>query len=299
MSRRRFRELVILALIASVTSVVAAIASALQGVSPSQVEAIRSFEAPEARQAVAVGERYVYVIGNRMIGKYEKQGGRRLAAWEGPEAGPIQHLNSGVVVEGRLYCAHSNYPVIPMTGSVEIWDAETLEHVGSHSFGVGAGSLTWVDHHAGYWWAGFAQYSGERAEPGRDTSWTQVVQLDERWQRLQGWVFPPEVIERFRPMSNSGASWGPDGLLYCTGHDHNEVYAMRLPRLGSTLELLGVVKVASFGQGIAWDRTKGAGRELWGIVKDRRAVTVTCVPPVSASGPLTRTRPTPGEEPGP
>ena len=23
-------------------------------------------------------------------------------------------------------------------------------------------------------------------------------------------------------MSNSGGSWGPDGLLYCTGHDHPE-----------------------------------------------------------------------------
>ncbi len=245
------------------------------------VEASRRFEAPEARQAVAVSERHFYAIGNRVIAKYDKQGGRRLAAWEGPEGGPIRHLNSGVVVDGRLYCAHSNYPDIPMTGSVEIWDAETLEHVGSHSFGAGGGSLTWIDHHAGFWWAGFAQYSGDKAEPGKDTSWTQVVQLDERWQRLQGWVFPREVIDRFRPMSNSGASWGPDGLLYCTGHDHNEVYAMRLPKLGSTLELLRVVPVASFGQGMAWDRTPGAGRDLWGIVRDQRAVTVTRVAPVS------------------
>jgi hypothetical protein len=243
--------------------------------------AARTFEVPEARQAVAVGERHFYAVGNRVIAKYDKQTGRRLATWEGPEGGPIQHLNSGVVVDGRLYCAHSNYPEIPMTGSVEIWDAATLAHVGSHSFGAGQGSLTWVDRHAGSWWAGFAHYSGERAEPGKDTSWTQVVQLDDRWQRLQAWVFPREVVDRFRPMSNSGASWGTDGLLYCTGHDHNDVYAMRLPKLGSTLELVRVVPVASFGQGIAWDRTPGAGRDLWGIVRDTRAVTVTRVPPVS------------------
>ena len=249
---------------------------------PEPVPASRRFEAPEARQGVAVGERHFYVIGNRVIAKYDRQDGRRLAVWEGPEGGPISHLNGGVVVDGRLYCAHSNYPGIPMTSSVEIWDADTLEHVGSHSFGVAGGSLTWVDYHGGFWWAGFAQYSGARAgEPGRDTSWTEVVQLDERWQRLQGWVFPPEVLDRFRPMSNSGASWGPDGLLYCTGHDHHEVYAMRLPKLASTLDLVRVVPVASFGQGIAWDRTPGAGRDLWGIVKDQRAVAVTRVAPVS------------------
>ncbi len=81
-------------------------------------------------------------------------------------------------------------------------------------------------------------------------------------------------------MSNSGASWGPDGLLYCTGHDNHEVYAMRLSRMGSTLELVKIVPVASFGQGIAWDRTPGAGRDLWGILKDRREVMVTRVEPV-------------------
>jgi hypothetical protein len=186
-----------------------------------------------------------------------------------------------VVVEGRLYCAHSNYPRIPMTSSVEIFDTETLEHVDSHSFGVIGGSLTWVDRHDGHWWIGLAQYTGSKAEPGRDPGWTQVVQLDEQWRRLQGWVFPPEVVERFRPMSNSGASWGPDSLLYCTGHDNHEVYALRLPKLGSTLELVTIIPVASFGQGIAFDRTPGAGRDLWGILKARREVTLTRVDPVA------------------
>jgi len=245
------------------------------------VEPSRRIRAPEARQAVAVDEGFYYVIGHHIIGKYDRETNRRVALWEGPEGGAIHHLNSGVIVDGRLYCAHSNYPGIPMTSSVEIWDAETLEHVASHSFGAVGGSLTWIDRHDGFWWAGFAQYTGEKAEPGRDPSWTQVVQLDERWQRLQGWVFPPDLVEKFRPMSNSGASWGPDGLLYCTGHDNHEVYAMRLPQLGSTLELVKVVPVASFGQGIAWDRTPGTGRALWGIVKARAEVVVTPMESIS------------------
>ncbi len=136
-------------------------------------------------------ERFYYVIGNQVIGKYDRETHERLAVWEGPEGGPIQHLNSGVVVDGRLYCAHSNYPGIPMTSSVEIWDTETLEHVPATASGRSAGRSRGSTATQGFWWAGLAQYSGEKAEPGRDPSWTQVVQLDERWRRLQGWVFPP------------------------------------------------------------------------------------------------------------
>ena len=55
-------------------------------------------------------------------------------------------------MDGKLYAAHSNYPEWPMTSSLEILDAETMEHVGSHSFGIQWGSLTWVDWHDGHWW---------------------------------------------------------------------------------------------------------------------------------------------------
>ena len=58
---------------------------------------------------------------------------------------PIIHLDSGVIVDGKLYCAHSNYPGIPMTSSIEVWDPSTLEHIESHSFGIFRGSCTWVD----------------------------------------------------------------------------------------------------------------------------------------------------------
>ncbi len=120
--------------------------------------ALEEFPAAEARQGVAVDADAIYVIDSRAIGKYDKRTGKRIRQWVGPEDGPIQHLNSGVVIEGRLYCAHSNYPHQPMTSSIEIWDADSLEHLGSHSFGIFAGSATWVDFHDGYWWVVFANY---------------------------------------------------------------------------------------------------------------------------------------------
>ena len=68
------------------------------------------------------------------------------------------HLDSAMVMDGKIYAAHSNYPEWPMTSSLEIFDAETMEHVGTHSFGIQWGSLTWVDWHDGHWWMTFANY---------------------------------------------------------------------------------------------------------------------------------------------
>lgn len=241
------------------------------------VEARRVYEAPEARQAVATDSAYFYAVGNSRIGKYDRTTGERVGGWEEVEGGPVQHLNSGVVVDGRLYCANSNYPEIPMVGSVEIFDTATMQHVDSFSFGLVGGSLTWIDYHDGQWYAGLGMYTDHKAEPGKDPAWTQVISLDERWRRVEGWVFPPGIVERFRPMTNSGASFGPDGLLYCTGHDFYEVYALRLPDRGSVLEHVKTVPVASFGQGIAWDRS-GHPADLWGIIKKERRVVVTPMP---------------------
>ena len=48
-------------------------------------------------------------------------------------------------------------------------------------------------------------------------------------------MLPKPVLDSFEEMSNSGGSWGPDGLLYLTGHDPAEIYNMRLPKAGSVL----------------------------------------------------------------
>jgi len=233
---------------------------------------IMRFDAKEARQGIAVDSQYIYVIGTSEIGKYNKVNGNFIKSWEGKENGPIIHLDSGVIIDGKLYCAHSNYPGIPMTSSVEIWDAETLEHVDSHSFGINWGSCTWVDYFEGYWWASFAQYEKWKSETYKGSEWTTVVKFDSDWQELGAWIFPNEVIERFRPMSNSGGSWGPDRLIYCTGHDHPELYGLQIPETGSVLELVKTIPIDNTGQGIAWDRSNPG--TIYTISKKDRQVRV-------------------------
>jgi hypothetical protein len=236
-------------------------------------ERISEFEAPEARQGIAVDDKYVYVVGTQEIAKYDKTSQKKVKEWIGEEKGPIIHLDSGVILDGKLYCAHSNYPEVPMTSSIEIWDAESLEHTGSHSFGIRWGSCTWIDRHEGYWYAAFAHYKKWEHLTGKDARWTTVVRFDDEWNELGAWVYPEEIVKRFDRMSNSGGSFGPDGYLYATGHDALEVYVMEFPKMGSTLEVIRIIQLDIFGQGIAWDRTEG--NILYGIQKKNRKVVVS------------------------
>lgn len=219
---------------------------------------VREYAAPEAGQGVAVDARFFYAIDSRAIGKYDKVTGGRVARWQEQAGGPITHLDGGVVVDGRLYAAHSNYPDWPMTSSLEVWDAATLEHVDTHSFGINWGSLTWADFHAGAWWMVFANYNvplGPGGMPYGHTAATQLIKFTVDFRTVEAWALPKALLARFGEMSNSGGSWGPDGLLYLTGHDPAELYRMQLPRSGAVLELVDVVPAAIRGQGIAWDRT--------------------------------------------
>jgi len=231
------------------------------------------FHIAEARQGIAVDENYIYVIGTREIGKYNKITHEFVNKWAEADDGPIKHLDSGVIIDGKLYCAHSNYPEIPMTSSIEIWDAKTLEHIESHSFGIYRGSCTWADYSNGYWYAAFGHYKKWKHLTGKDASWTSIVKFDQNWMELESWVLPNNVVEKFEKMSNSGGSFGPDNLLYCSGHDAPELYVLKFPQMGSILELVEIMPINIAGQGIAWDRSNP--NYIYGIIKKEKKVIIS------------------------
>ncbi len=236
---------------------------------------VKTFDVKEAKQAVAVDAQHFYVINNSSITKHLKTDGKLVATWDGTSDG-IVHLNSGVVIKGRLYCANSNYPEIPMTSSVEIFDVKTLTHVDTHSFGIAQhGSLTWLDQKDGHWYIGFAHYAGKEASEGRDVRWTSLVKYDLEWRQVEAWVFPKNLIDLFTPKSNSGGGWGADGLLYCTGHDRGEVYVLKLPKSGYTLQHINTLAAPIEGQGIAIDRSVAGKTLLYGIQRSKHTVTVS------------------------
>lgn len=219
-------------------------------------ETVETFKAPEAHQAVAVDSNYFYAISSTAIGKYDKDTGEKVDYWPSSDSTDLVHLDSGVIRNGKLYAAHSNYPSIPMTSSVEIWNSRTMKHIGSHSFGIRRGSLTWIDRYKGYWWGVFAHYDEFEKETGKDNRWTTLVKFNDNWQEMESWVFPGNLLDKFGTKSNSGGSWGADGRLYLSGHDRAELYIVELPNAGSVIQHVKTVPIENEGQGIAWDRSE-------------------------------------------
>lgn len=237
------------------------------------VEEVRRYSVNHAQQGVAVDSAFFYVINSHSITKHQKSDGKLVATWEGGPEGVVEHLNSGIIIDGMLYCTHSNFPASPMASSIEIFDPNTLTHAGNRSLGIMIGSATWIDRYDGFWWIGFAQYTGQGGTEGKDNSWTQVVKFDDNWQRQEAWIFPEGLIKQFATRSNSGGSWGPDGLLYCTGHDAKELYVLKIPEQGFTLQWIDTLAFPCPGQGIAWDRTESG--ILYGIDRHQKEVIAT------------------------
>jgi hypothetical protein len=233
-------------------------------------EVVARWTAEEARQGVATDARHFYAISNNRIGKYDKKDGRRVARWEGPRA-QFPHMNSCIVDGTQLVCAASNYPAVPIASAIEIFDTTTLRHIRSIALPPLPGSLTWIERRGKDWFAGLANYPEPRGgEPGHDHRWTSLVRLDLAFRPTALWHFPDSILALFAPMSCSGGSWGGDGLLYVTGHDLPELYALRLPNSGTVLEHIATIPLPTGGQAISWDRSEA--RILWSLDRKSKQV---------------------------
>ena len=246
-------------------------------------EELRRFKAAEANQGVAVDAEFFYAIDNHAIGKYRKDTGARVGGWDGGKGGRIQHLNAGVVLDGRLYCAHSNFPKLPEESSVEMWNTATMQPVASHRFERSPGSLTWALPRGDEWFACFAHYKGA-SDPAR----SQVVRFDAQWQRLASWSFPAELIQRFAGSSASGGAFGPGGALFVTGHDAKELYVLGVPTTGAVLEWQATIPISAEGQAFCWDPVQtnllySISRRAKEVIVSR--VTQTVVAPQSETKP--------------
>lgn len=254
------------------------LAGLLAAAPPLAATEARRLPAADARQGVASGPAGLYAIDNRAIARIDPASGAMAARWEGDPA-LFKHINSCSVHGRELVCAASNYPDVPMASRIETFDAASLRHLATRELGAGYGSLTWVDWHGGAWWACYANYDGKGGAPGRDHRATTLVRYDRAYREQARWRFPDDVLDRFAPRSASGGAWGKDGLLYVTGHDRPELYALRVPDGGGVLAHVATIAIPTDGQAIGWDAA--VPRLLWSIERGTHEIVASHIPEVT------------------
>lgn len=210
-----------------------------------------------ANQAAAADDKFVYAIDNTLVAKYDRATGKELAR----STGQAMHLNSGFLWDGKLYCAHSNYPRKPHQSDIRVLDPETMKLDIFHVFADPPGSLTWAVRRGEHWWCHFTHY-------GKDNDKSVLVQYADGWKELARWTFPKELVADWGSNSLSGGVWLGDDLL-ATGHDKKVIYRLRVPKDAKVVELLDVIASPFPGQGIAVDPTTAG---LVGIHRDKRQV---------------------------
>jgi hypothetical protein len=223
----------------------------------------RVLAAPEADQAAAADEEFLYAISGTKVAKYHRESGKRVAV----SSGSATHLNSGTFWEGRLYCAHSNYPNKPEQSEIKVLDPETMRLSTFKDFGKSDGSLTWVVRHGGQWWCNFAFY-------GEENSKTYLARLDDQWRETGRWTYPAVVVRELGKFSVSGGIWEGEDLLV-TDHDNRVLYRLRLPKDGSVLEFLVKEIAPCTGQGIAADPKTGG---IVGIDRGKHLIVLVNAP---------------------
>ena len=206
---------------------------------------VGEFPAPEAHQAAAADESYLYAITNSSVARYDRETGERIDF----SRGEAEHLNSGFFFDDDLYCAHSNYPRTPEVSQIKRLDVDTMELSTFHDFGDRGGSLTWAVRHQGDWWCNFAYYGGDNGQ-------TYLARFDDEFEELARWAYPGDLIARLGNYSLSGGLFF-EGDLLVTGHDDPVIFRLRVPEEGDVLELVDEEPCPFTGQGIAVDSRTG------------------------------------------
>lgn len=212
---------------------------------------------PFATQAAAADEQHLYAISNTTVAQYDRVSGKlvRSGTTEG-----TRHLNSGFLWQGKIYCAHSNYPAQPHRSDIRVFDPASGKLNVFHTFTEPPGSLVWCIRRGESWWCCFAHYGAENAR-------TVLVEMDARFRERRRWTFPRNVIADWDGMSASGGIRDGETLLV-THHHFPVLYRLRVPKTGAVLEFVEALASPFPGQGIARDPLGG----LVGIDRSRKEI---------------------------
>ena len=221
-------------------------------------EAAGSIASEHATQAAAADAKFAYAVSNTTVAQYDRTTGKQIQTGTMPDA---KHLNSAYVHDGKIYCAHSNYPKTPHESDIRVFDPATGKLTLFHRFREPPGSLVWCVVRDGRWWCCFAHYGNENAK-------TALVEFADGFRERRRWTFPNEVVADWDGMSTSGGIWDGDSLI--VSHHHFRVlYRLTVPKVGDELQFVEALRCPFPGQGIAIDPKTGG---LVGIDRGKKSI---------------------------
>jgi len=205
----------------------------------------KSLASADATQAACADDKFVYAISNTRLVKFDRATGKEL----GRSEGEAFHLNSGLIHDGKVYCAHSYYPTKPNDSDIRVLDPATMKLTIFHQFSESPGSLTWALPVEGGWWCCFAHYGDANGK-------TVLIDYDRDWKERRRWTFPAKLVADWGGSSLSGGIRDGQTLL-ATGHDKKAVYCLKVPEESGEVEWLSTLESPFPGQGIAHDPVTG------------------------------------------
>lgn len=215
-------------------------------------------------QGVINHKDYIYVVSSKSICQHDKKTGQLIKKVKTN----LSHMNGGIIKDNKLYLTHNprplNNPNALYLNSIEVFDLN-LKHLDSINLShlYNEGSLTWIDYYDNSWWGALAHY-------GKQVGKTRLVKFKDNWQIGMSWRYPTNVLNQFKPYSNSGGQFDKEtGLLFLTGHDKEEVYIVKVNYKSLRLIPVETMEVPIGGQGISLENkaiTSGMGRlHMYGL----------------------------------
>lgn len=193
-------------------------------------------------QGVATSAKYIFIIYNNLIEKYDKCTFKLLDKIV-PDA---HHLNHGIVKDKVLYCIDN-----PLNGAnvIYMYNIDTMHYQGpidmiDYSYN---GVLSSIDFYYNKWWCLYTFYKDLITK-------THLVVFDENWDVLRSWTFPLKIFDMVQPANLSNIAWNRN-ILYCTVNNSSDIYMFKIFTTTDKATYIGKMTSGIYGQGISWDKT--------------------------------------------
>lgn len=209
---------------------------------------------PGTHKSIAMNDEYYYEINDMKITKYSKMTNMLLKSVNMYGEPRVKHLNSGIVIGKYIYVCNNPDEY----NTIEVFDLD-MNHKYFIDVVGNTGSLQAIEYYQGRWWGCFV-HDGKDAKntilvefyaPRVDATESNKV----KWTIRNRYFFPKCVYDKLGSGSINGFVFGPNGLLYASMNNSDDIYVMRFYWNTASLAMDHVINAGSSGN-IIWNKSR-------------------------------------------